>query len=159
MQLFWRVRRDGGSPSKASSHRIRFIPIHVSSGKGVEVIGPDCPNLARPYDLTRHVDSMRPCCSACLGKWCSGSLLESEAVYPECVRGKQYTPQAIGSNLARAVLGRAHIVSVHIIMNTTAQLGKDTVITNVRVQSITFLHIPTKTLSFISNCQWQERGM
>ena len=41
VRLVWRVRRDGGSPSKASSRRIRFIPIHVSSGKGRVVIGPD----------------------------------------------------------------------------------------------------------------------
>ena len=36
-----RVRKDSGSPSEASSHRIGFIPIHFLSGKGLVVIGPD----------------------------------------------------------------------------------------------------------------------
>ncbi len=35
------VRKDSGSPSEARSHRIGFIPIHFSSGKGRVVIGPD----------------------------------------------------------------------------------------------------------------------
>ena len=35
------LRKDSGSPSEARSHRIEFIPIHFSSGKGRVVIGPD----------------------------------------------------------------------------------------------------------------------
>ena len=42
-----------------------FIPIHVSSGKGMVVIGPDCPNLARPDNSTRPVDRQRHCPSKC----------------------------------------------------------------------------------------------
>ena len=42
-----------------------FIPIHVSSGKGMVVIGPDCPNLARPDNSTRPVDRQRHCHSKC----------------------------------------------------------------------------------------------
>ena len=41
VQLVWSVRKDGGSPSKASARWTLFIPIHVSSGKGRVVIGPD----------------------------------------------------------------------------------------------------------------------
>ena len=39
--LVGHARKDSGSPSEASWHRIGFIPIHFSSGKGRVVIGPD----------------------------------------------------------------------------------------------------------------------
>ena len=35
------------------------------SGKGMVVIGPDCPNLARPDNSTRPVDRQRHCPSKC----------------------------------------------------------------------------------------------
>jgi hypothetical protein len=41
VKLAVHLRKDSGSPSEACSHRIGFIPIHFSSGKGRIVIGPD----------------------------------------------------------------------------------------------------------------------
>ena len=35
------LKKDPGNRSEACSHRIGFIPIHFSSGKGRIVIGPD----------------------------------------------------------------------------------------------------------------------
>ncbi len=41
VKLAVRLRKDSGSPSEARSQRFGFIPIQISSGKGLVVIGPD----------------------------------------------------------------------------------------------------------------------
>ena len=74
MQLVWSVRKDGGSPSKASARWILFIPIHVSSGKGLVVIGPD---HGPRVDVEQGTARAWLALTIAHAEWCRGPRLES----------------------------------------------------------------------------------